>query len=121
MHLRAAAALAHEHGMLLALQGSSEEVLVLAEQLASEGADPAVSALVAALQRPAEPQERAAAALSAGEHQLLERLAVFPGNRELAEDLGISTNTLKTRLRRLYAKLGVHDRDAALRAARPGR
>ena len=32
MHLRAAAGLAHEHGMLLALQGSSEEVLVLAEQ-----------------------------------------------------------------------------------------
>ena len=120
MHLREAAGLAREHGMLLALQGCSEEVLVLAEQLASDGADPAVSSLVAALQRPAEPQEHAAATLSAGEHHLLERLAVFPSNRELAEDLGISTNTLKTRLRRLYAKLDVHDRDAALHAARPG-
>ena len=121
MHLREAAGLAREHGMLLALQGCSEEVLVLAEQLASDGADPAVASLVAALQRPAEPQERAAAALSAGERHLLERLAVFPSNRELADDLGITTNTLKTRLRRLYAKLDVHDRDAALHAARPGR
>ena len=121
MHLRAAAGLAHEHGMLLALLGSSEEVLVLAEQVASDGADAAVSSLVSALQRPAEPQERTVAALSAGEHQLLDRLAVFPSNRELADDLGISTNTLKTRLRRLYAKLGVHDREAALRASRPGR
>ena len=120
MHLRAAAALANEHGMILALQGRCEEVLVLAAQLASQGADPAVAALVGALPRPAEPVRRAPAPLSAGEHQLLERLALFPGNRELAEDLGITANTLKTRLRRLYAKLGVHDRDAALRAARPG-
>jgi DNA-binding NarL/FixJ family response regulator len=57
---------------------------------------------------------------TAGERQLLERLTVFPTNRALAEDLGISTNTLKTRLRRLYAKLGVHDRAAALHASRPG-
>ena len=120
MHLRAAAALANEHGMILALQGCCDEVLVLAAQLASQGADPAVAALVGALPRPAEPVRRAPAPLSAGEHQLLERLALFPGNRELAEDLGITANTLKTRLRRLYAKLGVHDRDAALRAARPG-
>jgi LuxR family maltose regulon positive regulatory protein len=120
MHLQAAAAVANEHGMILALQGRSEEVLVLAAQLASQGADPAVAALVGALPRPAEPVRRAPAPLSAGEHQLLERLALFPGNRELAEDLGITANTLKTRLRRLYAKLGVHDRDAALQAARPG-
>jgi DNA-binding NarL/FixJ family response regulator len=120
MHLRAAAALAHEHGMILVLQGRSEEVLVLAGQLASQGGDPAVAALVGAVHRPAEPEGRASGALSAGEHHLLERLAVFPTNRELAEDLGITTNTLKTRLRRLYAKLDVHDRDAALQAAQRG-
>ncbi len=119
MHVRAAAAVAHEQGMILALRGRCEEVLVLAEQMASQGADPAVAALVDALHRPAEPEARASAALSAGERRLLERLALFPGNRELAEDLGISSNTLKTRLRRLYAKLGVHDRDAALHAGRP--
>lgn len=120
LHLRAAASLAHEQGMLLALRGRSEEVLVLTQQLASEGADQAVTALVEALGRPTEPQARAAPALSAGERQLLERLAVLPSNRELADALGISPNTLKTRLRRLYAKLGVHDRADALRAARLG-
>jgi LuxR family maltose regulon positive regulatory protein len=120
MHLRAAATLAHEHGMRLALRGRSEELLVLAEQVATAGVDPAVAALVESLHRRADPDGRAAPALSAGERQLLERLALFPRNRELAEDLGISPNTLKTRLRRLYAKLGVHDRASALRAAAPG-
>jgi LuxR family maltose regulon positive regulatory protein len=56
--------------------------------------------------------------LSPGEYDLLERLESPKVNRELAEDLGISMNTLKTRLRRLYSKLDVHDRRAACAAAR---
>jgi LuxR family maltose regulon positive regulatory protein len=37
--------------------------------------------------------------------------------RDLAEALGVSVNTVKTRLRRLYRKLGVNDREAALAVA----
>ena len=55
-----------------------------------------------------------------GERGLLDRLATSEGHRELAADLGISVNTLKTRLRRLYAKLGVHDRASALRRTGSG-
>jgi LuxR family maltose regulon positive regulatory protein len=120
MHLREAAGLAYEQGMLLALRGCSEEVLVLASDLAAQGADPSLAALVDALHRSLEPALPLAAALSPGERHLLLRLGETVSNRELAADLGISLNTLKTRLRRLYAKLGVHDRDAALHAARRG-
>ena len=42
-------------------------------------------------------------------------------NADIAEHLGVSVNTVKTRLRRLFAKLGVSDRrGAALRVAELG-
>jgi LuxR family maltose regulon positive regulatory protein len=119
-HLREAAGLAYEQGMLLALRGCSEEVLVLASDLVAQGTDRSLAALVGALHRSTEPALPVAVALSPGERHLLQRLGVSGSNRELAAELGISMNTLKTRLRRLYAKLGVHDRDAALHAARRG-
>ncbi|HEX6886947.1 MAG TPA: LuxR C-terminal-related transcriptional regulator [Candidatus Nanopelagicales bacterium] len=118
MHLRTAADLAVECGMLRALAGRGEEVLALAEQLAAEGTSPTVEVLLAhratqpvpVTAPPTRPQ------LSGGEQDLLRRLAQSSGNRELADELGISVNTLKTRLRRLYAKLGVHDRASAIAA-----
>lgn len=53
--------------------------------------------------------------LSGGERQLLAALAGTSGNAELAATLGVSVNTVKTRLRRLYRKLDVHTREEALR------
>ena len=58
------------------------------------------------------------AALSRGELQLLGILPGRASNAQIAEQLGISINTVKTRLRRLYAKLGAHNRDDAVARAR---
>ncbi|MEZ5117386.1 MAG: LuxR C-terminal-related transcriptional regulator [Candidatus Nanopelagicales bacterium] len=55
--------------------------------------------------------------LTRGDLQLLTLLPTRAGNRELGDQLGVSVNTIKTRLRRLYAKLGVHDRDEAVARA----
>jgi LuxR family maltose regulon positive regulatory protein len=115
MHLRTACDLAVEQGMLRALCHRSEELLVLAATIGAEPGGASVRTLLehtAVHLEPAPPTP----ALSPGERDLLQRLAQAPGNRELAAELGISVNTLKTRLRRLYAKLGVHDRASALEA-----
>jgi LuxR family maltose regulon positive regulatory protein len=57
------------------------------------------------------------AALTRGDLQLLGMLPHRATNARIAEQLGISVNTVKTRLRRLYAKLGAHDRDEAIARA----
>jgi DNA-binding NarL/FixJ family response regulator len=113
MHLRTASDLAVEHGMLQALRGRSEELIALAESLAEDDHESSVRSLVAQLHR-TPPEAPRSPSLSPGELDLLERIRTETVNRDLAAELGISVNTLKTRLRRLYAKLGVHDRAAAL-------
>jgi LuxR family maltose regulon positive regulatory protein len=113
MHLRTAADLAVEQGMLQALRGRSEELLVLAESLTEDDHETSVRSLVAQLHRSPKEAPRSPS-LSPGELDLLERIRTEAVNRDLAAELGISVNTLKTRRRRLYAKLGVHDRAAAL-------
>ena len=120
MHLSAAATIAYELGMLRALSGRSEAVVVLADRVARRAHEPAVAALVAGASASATTASPAVPPLSRGERELLDRLATSEGHRELAADLGISVNTLKTRLRRLYAKLGVHDRASALRRTGSG-
>jgi LuxR family maltose regulon positive regulatory protein len=120
MHLSAAATIAYELGMLRALSGRSEAVVVLADRVARQAHEPAVAALVAGASASATTASPAVPPLSRGERELLDRLATSEGHRELAADLGISVNTLKTRLRRLYAKLGVHDRASALRRTGSG-
>ena len=120
MHLSAAATIAYELGMLRALSGRSEAVVVLAGRVAQRAHEPAVAALLAGASASATASTPALPPLSRGERELLDRLATSEGHRELAADLGISVNTLKTRLRRLYAKLGVHDRASALRRTGSG-
>jgi LuxR family maltose regulon positive regulatory protein len=120
MHLSAAATIAYELGMLRALSGRSEEVVLLAQRVAEQSHEPAVAALIAGASPSAPAVSPAVPPLSRGERELLDRLATSAGHRELAADLGITVNTLKTRLRRLYAKLGVHDRASALRRTGSG-
>jgi DNA-binding CsgD family transcriptional regulator len=72
---------------------------------------------------PAGPFERNAAAirslgLSPRELDILDRLAAGESNKEIARRLGISPNTVKTHVARVYDKLGVQRRVQAVEKAR---
>jgi DNA-binding CsgD family transcriptional regulator len=56
--------------------------------------------------------------LSPRECEILERLAAGRSNKEIARDLGISPNTVKTHVARLYQKLDVQRRVQAVEKAR---
>ena len=60
--------------------------------------------------RPDEPTDR--------EMRVLELLAAGLSRSEMARELGVSTDTVKTHIRNLYAKLEAGTRDEALRVAR---
>src|SRR5262249_14275910 len=57
-------------------------------------------------------------ALRARELAVLRLLATLRSNEEIAGELGISGNTLKTHVRHLYAKLGAADRREAVATGR---
>ncbi|NUT25868.1 MAG: LuxR family transcriptional regulator [Streptomyces sp.] len=57
-------------------------------------------------------------ALSAREHDVLRRLAQMMTTEEIAADLYLSVNTVKTHLKGVYRKLAVTRRSAAVRRAR---
>jgi LuxR family transcriptional regulator, maltose regulon positive regulatory protein len=76
--------------------------------------------LLAGLDGTAEPtagRPRPAEPLSPSEARVLERLIAGLTNREIAKELFISPNTLKTHIRRIYAKLGARTRAEAIRQA----
>lgn len=117
-HLVAAAEAAFEYGMHRLLVGRPAEVMALADRACRRSASPAVSRLLEVARGPqVQPEDRVEVRLSPGELELLRLLPTRRGNAELAAELGVSINTVKTRLRRLFAKLEVHDRDAAVRRA----
>ena len=72
--------------------------------------------------RPAPPPGNPAAVASLGltprEVEVLALLAAGQANKEIARALGVSPNTVKTHLARLYEKLGVTSRTAAIAQAR---
>lgn len=75
------------------------------------------AALVPALLGSVTPNEDAPSSLTARERQVLEQLALGRTNREIAEDLFLGAETVKSHLSRLYAKLEATDRhDAVSRA-----
>lgn len=60
----------------------------------------------------------AALGLTGQEVKVLERLAAGRSNKEIARDLGLSPNTVKTHVANLYAKLQVGRRTQAIGKAR---
>jgi LuxR family maltose regulon positive regulatory protein len=128
-HLMRAADLASANGLQFAFLGSDHEVLDLAYAVGLRSGHDALMSLVATVRNPADassqvPRESlpqtavAGPALSAGEVELLTFLPRRDTNAQIASQLNISVNTVKTRLRRLYKKLGVNGRDDAVRVAR---
>jgi LuxR family maltose regulon positive regulatory protein len=56
--------------------------------------------------------------LSGSEIRVLRYLPTHLSAPEIASELSVSTSTVKTHLRNLYAKLGVHSRAEAVESAR---
>lgn len=119
-HLRKAAAIAYKHGMGQLLNPADPALITLAQSTALEYQDDHLLWLlkVRALPRSDSPTRVAETPLSRGELQLLAVLPSRAKNADIAASLGVSINTVKTRLRRLYAKLGVNNRDEAIERAR---
>jgi DNA-binding NarL/FixJ family response regulator len=64
------------------------------------------------------PQAQAALGISPRERAVLEQLAAGCSNKEIAIRLGVSPNTVKTHVARLYEKLGTGRRIEAVARAR---
>ena len=117
-HLREAAAVAHRNGLRLLLTPAVAGIADLASETALETDDEALQWLVAPLSTGVAVTGVQGGKLSRGELQLLSLLPTRAKNADIASQLGVSVNTVKTRLRRLYAKLGAGTRDEAIAAAR---
>ncbi|MER6430639.1 LuxR C-terminal-related transcriptional regulator [Streptomyces sp900105245] len=68
--------------------------------------------------RPAEPAPVVVEELSGREREVVGRLAEMMSTEEIAADLYVSVNTVKTHLKSVYRKLGVNGRAEAVRRAR---
>ena len=67
---------------------------------------------------PREGSARLPEELSPGELRVLRYLPTNLSRPEIADELSVSVNTVRTHLRRIYAKLGANDRSAAVHRAR---
>lgn len=75
-------------------------------------------AVVSPEAEPAAREDSVAPPLSPRERHVLDLLAQGRSNKEIARELGVSANTVKTHLANLYAKLGARRRTEAVAAAR---
>jgi DNA-binding NarL/FixJ family response regulator len=101
------------------LKDSAAEDLIRAVRRVAEGAswlDPAVTARVLATYRSAASPQAVAAidALTARERDVLVAIGKGLSNLEIAESLFISELTVKSHIGRIFAKLGLRDRAAAI-------
>jgi len=90
-------------------------------RLVAERDDPYVFGLLAALAESAHPAPRSAVlheALSTREHIVLRYLPTSLSNKDIAAELHMSVNTLKTHLKSINRKLGTTSRAEAVAAAR---
>ena len=103
------------------------ELLAAAIALAGVGAglwfarrprEPAATQGEPAALPPAPATESGDTLLSPRERRVLDLLAQGRSNKEIARELGVSANTVKTHLANLYAKLGARRRTEAVAVAR---
>lgn len=80
-------------------------------------ADPEVTSVLTELSGKGRPHGTDARGLTVQERRVLRLLPRQLTNREIAVELGVSTDTVKTHLRNAMAKLGAHDRIEAARMA----
>lgn len=106
------------------LKEAGPEGIVTAVQDAAGGGSPlspAVAALLLEQLRTAPRPDRNRPDLTARERHILARLAAGSRNSEIADELSISTHTVKRHVSHLLAKLGVENRtQAAVEATRRG-
>ena len=107
------------------VKGASLERLLAAIEAAKDGAtylDPQIARLVVEnLRSPVPPASQNLAHLSEREMDVLKLIVQGKSNHEIAEDLYLSTNTIKTHVRGIMNKLAVDDRvQAAVMALRSG-
>jgi DNA-binding NarL/FixJ family response regulator len=107
------------------VKGASLDRLLAAIDAAKEGAsylDPQIARLVLDNLKPTAPQpNQNIAHLSERELEVLKLIVQGKSNTEIAEDLYLSTNTIKTHVRGIMNKLAVDDRvQAAVIALRSG-
>lgn len=100
------------------LKTSTEEEIAEAVRLAAQGGSPmhrnvagAMWKMFARLAMPQPPQDYG---LTPRETQILQGAAQGLANKEIGDRLGMSTHTVDAHLRRIYQKLGVHTRAAAV-------
>ncbi len=65
--------------------------------------------------------ERESVRFTRREHQILELIALGYTDKEVATQLRISRDTVATHMRRLFTRLGIHRRSAAVAALLDGR
>lgn len=107
------------------VKGASLERLLAAIEAAKDGAtylDPQIARLVVEnLRSPVPPASQNLAHLSEREMDVLKLIVQGKSNHEIAEELYLSTNTIKTHVRGIMNKLAVDDRvQAAVIALRSG-
>lgn len=110
--------LALHHGLHTSLCGQSPALVQLAATVAARSTHEGLGRLVTTADTVPAAVNTAAQPLSAGERELLVLLPGRDTNEMMAARMSVSVNTVKTRLKRLYAKLGAGSRDEAVRIAR---
>ncbi len=104
----------HVDGVVLKADAPAEMILALRHVLEGRAVMPS-GWHKASLER-----EAVVRVLSTREREVLELAAAGLSNKEIAERLVISINTVKFHLRGIYGSLGVHNRVQASRAMSPG-
>ena len=117
-HLVEAADLAVANGLGLLLADAGPELRELADETAMAHSHDGLKWLLSVLGQEEVQALPATTALSPGELRLITMLPSRDTIAAIGVRLNVTENTVKTRLRRLYRKLGVNSRDEAISVAR---
>lgn len=117
-HLVEAADIAVANGQGLLLADAGPDLRELAEETALAHSHDGLRWLLAVLGQESVRAVPATTALSPGELRLITMLPSRDTIAAIGSQLSVTENTVKTRLRRLYRKLGVNSRDEAIAVAR---